>query len=599
MESFTDNNLKLEQDTEEKVIEKKPLINCHTHVFTSKNVPPWLARTYLFWPAFYLLHAGILVSILKGWYRDVDSEQYTGSGKRRQKIKFNINYFLYRVNPIYQIFGWFLTVQTFFILYDLLKKLIMPNAGDNWVEETRRFLLKNHLLLIGIDPVLDTIMVLVILFFFKWGRNLILFIFAKIWKFFALLPGKQTLELFRRYLSIARFSSYKYQAHIFGRLRSQYPDGTGFVALPMDMEFMQAGGVRQKYHDQMKELANIKDNHKECFFPFVFVDPRRVEKEKTKFFNYEVDEETGTYEVKDCFVQQFIEKKQFSGFKIYPALGYYPFDVNLLPIWKYAADHEIPIMTHCIRGTIYYRGRKKKTWNEHEVFNQICDGQPEPLLLPELENEKISWNFTHPLNYLVLLHEEFLRKMVAKADKKTQNLFGFTNEKTPLKHNLEKLKICLAHFGGDDEWRLFLERDRDPITGELWKNRARGIEFFTTPDRQEPRPGKIEQIWRSRDWYSVICSLMLQYDNIYADISYIVHNNDIQPLLKKTLERENKRLRKRTLFGTDFYVVRNHKSEKNMVVDSLSGLTEEEFDLIARENPRQYLFNRIHGNLKI
>src|SRR6185436_827568 len=66
----------------------------------------------------------------------------------------------------------------------------------------------------------------------------------------------------------------------------------------------------------------------------------------------------------------FIEKKKFNGFKIYPALGYYPFDVQLLPLWKYAADHQIPILTHCIRGTIFYRGSKKTEWDYHPVYKQ-------------------------------------------------------------------------------------------------------------------------------------------------------------------------------------------------------------------------------------
>jgi predicted TIM-barrel fold metal-dependent hydrolase len=582
----------------ENVIEKKPLINCHTHIFTSKNVPPWLARTYLFWPAYYFLHAGLLVNILKWWYKEPDTIKYNDSGKHIQRIRFDINYFLYRLNPIYQLIGWFLTIQTFFLLYDLLKRIIFPDAGDNWIEMARYFLAKYHLLWIDTSLVFKTLMVVFILFFFKWGRNLILFIFKKIFKFFALLPGKQTLELFRRYLSIARYSSYKFQTDIFERLQGQYPKGSGFIALPMDMEFIGAGPVTQRYHEQMAELAKIKDNHDECFFPFVFIDPRRVAKEKETFFNYKFDNED-KQTLEECFIKDFIKTKGFSGFKIYPALGYYPFDVNLLPIWKYAADNQIPLMTHCIRGTIFYRGRKKKAWNEHDLFEQTYEGGTQPLLLPELENEKISWNFTHPLNYLGLLHEPFLRKMVGKADYKCKALFGYTDSETELKYNLSSLKICLAHFGGDDEWRLFLERDRDPVTGELWRYPERGVEFFTNPQRTEKRPGKIEQIWRSRDWYSIICSLMLQYDNIYADISYIVHNNDIQPLLKKTLSEENKKLRERVLFGTDFYVVRNHKSEKNMLVDSLAGLSEDEIDLIARKNPRDYLFNAIHGPVKM
>ncbi|MBK9961224.1 MAG: hypothetical protein IPP06_07755 [Saprospiraceae bacterium] len=59
-------------------------------------------------------------------------------------------------------------------------------------------------------------------------------------------------------------------------------------------------------------------------------------------------------------VKEYIEINKLNGFKIYPALGYYPFDEELLLLWKYAADHQIPIMTHVIKGTVFYRDRKNK-----------------------------------------------------------------------------------------------------------------------------------------------------------------------------------------------------------------------------------------------
>lgn len=80
---------------------------------------------------------------------------------------------------------------------------------------------------------------------------------------------------------------------------------------------------------------------------------------------------------------------------------------------------------------------------------------------------------------------------------------------------------------------------------------------------------------------------MLQKENVYADISYIIHDNEIVPLLKQTLQ--NPALRKRVLFGTDFYVVRNHKSEKQMLAELMTHLGDHDVDQIARVNPRTYL----------
>jgi hypothetical protein len=74
---------------------------------------------------------------------------------------------------------------------------------------------------------------------------------------------------------------------------------------------------------------------------------------------------------------------------------------------------------------------------------------------------------------------------------------------------------------------------------------------------------------------------------VYADISYILQNEQIIPLLKYSLN--NPGLKHYLLFGTDFYVVRNHKSEKEMLAELQATLTAEEFDLIARENPRVFL----------
>ena len=49
------------------------------------------------------------------------------------------------------------------------------------------------------------------------------------------------------------------------------------------------------------------------------------------------------------------------------------------------------------------------------------------------------------------------------------------------------------------------------------------------------------------------------------------------------------KLRSRVLYGTDFYVVRNHKSDKDLFIEAKSYLGEEDFALIAKENTFNYL----------
>ena len=436
------------------------------------------------------------------------------------------------------------------------------------------------------------------------------------------MPGKHTKEVFMRYLNIGRFAFHKSQGTILSQLKFQYPVNTKIVVLPMDMEFMNGGKPPERYREQMKKLAALKskpENH-DILLPFICGDPNRIVDlskegrtvaEDKIYFAYRADD--GKVILEDCFMRDYLEEKKFSGIKIYPALGYYPFDSRLLALWKYAADKGIPIITHCVKGPMYFRGKKKPEWNRHPFFEQAI-GKIEPdksdgdntadpkkavsnetlyeaLALPQTKNQVFSANFTHPLNFICLLEETLLRKVVANAianskDQRLIKVFGYTDDKTPLKYDLSHLKFCLGHYGGGDEWARYFEKDRYS-SSNLFTHTSTGLDFLKDKEGNLKR-GKIEQIWNFTDWYSIISSMMLQHPNVYADISYILHaDQDILPLLKQTLRHPG--LKDKVLFGTDFYVVRNHKSDKEMLADMMAGLDEEEFDQIARKNPKVFL----------
>lgn len=595
-------NTELENGKDHELIEgEDPIVNCHAHIFTVSHVPPWLARTYLWWPFYYILHFPFIVLTLRKLKVLLREVRHSWLSRTLQKIVLGMRYFFYSLGFVFTLFSMWLTIQVFFFLYDLARKIIQPDneEGIGWIESLRDFLDDYYLLIDSSLWLVQVLLLMFLLVFVKWGRNLIIFIFKKLWKFLGMLPGKQTTELLQRYMNIGWYASYKDQHTAFSRLRGQYPPATRFVALPMDMEFMKAGRVKESYHQQMKDLKKIKENHKDLIYPFVFVDPRRIVKEGASFFNFS-QKADGTIELgKDCFIQEYIEQSGFAGFKIYPALGYYPFDEALLPLWLYASQKQIPIMTHCIRGTIFYRGWKKSDWNRHPVFEQSIPGGGgyEPLLLPELANVDFSVNFTHPLNYLCLLDERLLRIVVEKSSPEVQKVFGYKDSQTRLEYDLSTLKICFGHYGGDDEWEHYLEQDRDNLSARIVRHPLRGIEFLNDlqPDPQTglyppiTKQGKPEMLWKETDWYSIVTSMMLQYENIYGDISYIIHSEKIFPLLKSSLHKKHGQLRERILFGTDFYVVRNHKSERRMLADTMGSLSKEEFDLIARENPKTFL----------
>jgi|CXWL01.1.fsa_nt_gi hypothetical protein len=584
------------------------IINCHTHIFTGDYVPPFLART-IAGPAYVLFPITLFIRIFRWWFKNKYSPykwKHQTWYKRLVRILYRIKigmtrYFILRIIKL--VAGAIIVISIFHEIYEwkLRDLLIQNNIKVKWLDSFQAWLNDHGILIITNSIWLKALLLIILLLFFPSGKNLLLFLLRQTSRFFKMLPGKATTEIIKRYINIVRYARYARQSDIFTKLTNQYPAGSGMIVLPMDMEFMGAGTPMKPYGEQMAELAKLKKNRQEQIYPFVFVDPRRSHVGEQMFFDYEVI--NGKVILKDCFIKDYIETKEFSGFKIYPALGYFPFDEALLPLWKYAAENGIPVMTHCIRGVIYYRGKKKKDWDHHPIFKQSMakdndnDDETEngkdtddfqPMLLPQMKMVDLQEVFTHPLNYLCLLDPELLAMLIGQsANEKLKELFGYNEQTKLITQNLKDLKICFGHFGGDDEWTRFFEKDRDNYSSQLVKYPDRGINFLRN-GQGDLKLGKPEQIWKSADWYSIICSLMLQYDHIYADISYILHSDaGILPLLKQTMKHE--RLKTRVLYGSDFYVVRNHKSDKNMLINMMGGLTKEEFEQMAGINPVKYL----------
>lgn len=285
--------------------------------------------------------------------------------------------------------------------------------------------------------------VFVIFLFFKNIRN---WFFKLIWNNLKKRLGKDWVEFILRYKNILLFAGYGNMKGIFNKLKNQYPPKTKFVVLPMDMEFMKAGKVKRPYHAQMTQLLKIKRKNSQDIYPFFFAHPKRmieIINGKPYFAGHLAD--SGKYvldssEVKDYFA------KGCSGVKIYPAMGYYPFDETLLPLWLYCSQNDIPITTHCSVGPIFYRGKIKELAKDkklkanrgidrHPVFDEIVGKNSagkqkiEALRLPLYKNKIFQRNFTHPLNYMCLLHEPFLKKVLDFYENNELNkLFGYNLE---------------------------------------------------------------------------------------------------------------------------------------------------------------------------
>ena len=214
-------------------------------------------------------------------------------------------------------------------------------------------------------------------------------------------------------------------------------------------------------------------------------------------------------------VKEYVEEHQFGGLKLYPSLGFFPGDPRLYPVYEYAIAKNLPIITHCSRGGLHFSGKPQHAVNlqGEELYGK--------------DNAEFAWNYTKPQAYKQLL-----------SDFKT-------------------LKLCFAHFGGDQEWRIYL------------RDHQRGL-----PEAKQ-------------SWGSQIMNLMYDFQNVWTDISYTAASRDLHPLIKVLIN--DSKIGDRILFGSDFFVVRAESSEREFSIRLRGALGEENYWKIAMINPKRFL----------
>jgi len=386
----------------------------------------------------------------------------------------------------------------------------------------------------------------------------ILKIFFRFIKFiFTPFFGNRSASGFNRYLGLARHATYKNQEEIFKVLKKSYPDNYSFVVLAMDMEFMRAGKPKLDYYSQLDELVKIKESqsNRDKILPFIAVDPRRISNPKKNNFSFE------------GFAIDKLKNKIFDGIKLYPALGFYPFDTRFKNMYQFCVNNEIPITTHCIEGTVYYRGKKKKEWASHPIYKINKNKKRIYLPLPEKDNHDFTKNFTHPLNYECLLNPEMASEWF------DDNI------------DFSKLKICLAHFGGSEEWDKYFEDIYNSYNNSLF-------ETEDTINRKTLTGTNLDRVWNDASWLSIIYDLMCKYENVYADMSFMLYNEKNFDLLKLLIDDEV--VGGKILFGTDFYVVAQKGTEKRLYHTIRANLGENRFNKVAVKNARTFLSSKLH-----
>lgn len=354
----------------------------------------------------------------------------------------------------------------------------------------------------------------------------------------------------RRLHGLIKYSLHENQEALIDILSKYYEEKFRFVLLSMDMEEMSAGLPIELFHVQLEKLSILKSNPKyhDRIYPFVFAEPRKDNFQNT---------------ILEC-----LESKAapFQGIKIYPAIGYYPFDKRLKSVYEYAIKHEIPVMTHCIDGPVYYRDC---LWKQFPDKYTVHPANPSQSTTPTSKYQnpaEFQLILSHPLNYECLLNKDI-----------ATNLFG-----EPV--DFSTLKLCIGHFGGEGEWNLAKIQ-----TKKRNNSKYAQLQQFDPLDIKQPWLG---EKYERHNWLTIIKALIGKYPNIYADISYTLHDKSTYPELKEMLADPS--LQNKILFGTDYYVVASVSEEPELISLLHKHFTSPELKLMMYDNPKRYLSSNLN-----
>ncbi|AYN03558.1 amidohydrolase family protein [Flavobacterium sp. 140616W15] len=203
--------------------------------------------------------------------------------------------------------------------------------------------------------------------------------------------------------------------------------------------------------------------------PFLAIDPRRVSLN---------DKEENIY---DLFIKAFNDRQApFFGVKCYPSMGYLPTDVRLDPIFKICAEKNIPVVSHCGGESVSTFEKSIVVEDQTGVHNFVIPGNSRPERARYLNNPE-AW--------------------------------------IPVLEKYPKLKLNLAHFGGDD----------------FWLNHSK-------TNLGDVRVKKIIAMLKNPNW------------NVYTDFSFNLVESELFETFKKELDA-NAEIQSKVMFGTDYWVV--------------------------------------------
>ena len=362
-----------------------------------------------------------------------------------------------------------------------------------------------------------------------------------------------------RFFNFVLYGDKPEQIDVIKSIQEYYPKNTGYVFLTMDMEYMGGGTPPTRFKKQLSELEGIKRNPQweSKVYPFVFCDPRRMLPTHKRELPIEKNFIADQFRMK---MEDYLEKGIYNGIKIYPALGYFPFDKRMKDAYNFAVKNDIALMTHCTIGAVHF----KYKLDEEERFHPFLK-----TTLPAERPARFQKYFTHPLNFECLMNQTLLKT--------------YWGEDAP---DYSNLKMCLGHWGTEEEWKKFIG---DAWSDTRYRKRESDYPSLELANWHIKKEGELKNF----SWFSIICDLMRKYPNVYADISYTLNDASLLPLLKMILEADDK-IRERVLYGTDFYMVSKAISEREFAINLRAGLGKELFQQIAITNTERYLNNKFY-----
>lgn len=343
-----------------------------------------------------------------------------------------------------------------------------------------------------------------------------------------------------RYASFASVGTMSSQQMVFENILQYYPEGSRFVVLSLNMDYMGAGPSELTYQGQIDQIIQIRRFYPDRCLPFLSIDPRM-----------------GTGSDILSFIEKYVgQGLPFIGIKIYPALGFFPFDNRLKKMYAFCEELEVPIITHCTPTGAFFLGKLNAAM-----------GMPEPITYTDEKGE------SH--KPMLLLPHHFRTN---NNDKECDVFLQPENWSTVLA-KYPKLKVCFAHMGG---------------VGEIFK-------------KSKPN--------MPSSWYEDLKSLMATYENVYTDVSYTLYNKKAWQEIKNFLEgtiistvvpwRNNygremnflETMKDRIVFGTDYFMTEQEDTEANLSINLPHWLIKQNnslYEQITMKNPERFLKSQVY-----